>query len=139
MLISVLYNIPSPPPPWPQFFMDNIFKLHGMPDSIISDKDPTFTSNFWQEIFKIQGTQLHLITAYHPQNDGQTEIVNKCLETFLMCFASDRQHQCAQWLPLAEWWYNTSYHTSTHMTSFEEVYGQNPPSVLSYMPCVYKV
>jgi hypothetical protein len=116
-----------------QVFMDNIFKLHGMPHSIFFDRDLTFTNNFWQELFKLQGTQLHLSTTYHPQTDGQTEIVNKCLETYLRCFLYDRQHQWAQWLPLVEWWYNTSYHTTTHMTPFEAVYGKNPPSVLSYM------
>jgi hypothetical protein len=52
-----------------QVFMDNIFKLHAMPHSIVSDRDPTFTSNFWQELFKLQGTQLHLSTAYHPQTE----------------------------------------------------------------------
>jgi hypothetical protein len=57
----------------------------------------------------------------------------------LRCFASERQNQWAQWLPLTEWWYNTSYHTTTRMTPFEVVYGQNPPSVLSYMPSVSKV
>ena len=49
-----------------QIFMDNIFKLHGMPNSIVSDRDPTFTINFGQEFFKLQGTQLHLSTSYHP-------------------------------------------------------------------------
>jgi transposase InsO family protein len=119
--------------------MDQVFKLHGMPHSIVSDRDPTFTSNFWQELFKLQGTQLHLSTVYHPQTDGQTEVVNKCLETYLRCFASEKQNQWAQWLPLAEWWYNTSYHTATRMTPFEAVYGQKPPSVLSYLPGTSKV
>jgi hypothetical protein len=120
-------------------FMDQVFKLHGMPHSIVYDGDPTFTNSFWQELFKIQGTQLHLNTSYHPQNDGQTEVVNKFLETYLRCFASERKNQWAQWLPLAEWWYNTSYHTTTRMTPFEAVYGKNPPSVLSYFPSVSKV
>jgi hypothetical protein len=71
--------------------------------------------------------------------DGQTEVVNKCLETYLRCFASEKQHQWAQWLPLAEWWYNTTYHTTTCMTPFEAVYGQKPPSVLSYLPGTSKV
>jgi hypothetical protein len=53
-----------------QIFMDHVFKLHGMPHSIVSDRDPTFTSNFWQELFKIQGTQFHLSSAYHHQTDG---------------------------------------------------------------------
>jgi hypothetical protein len=49
-----------------QIFLDNIFKIHGMPNSIVSDRDPTFTSNFWKELFKLHGTQFHLNTAYHP-------------------------------------------------------------------------
>jgi hypothetical protein len=122
-----------------QIFMDQVFKLHGMPNSIVSDRDPTFTRNFWQELFKLQGTQLHLNSAYHPQTDGQMEVVNKCLETYLRCFASAKQHQWAQWLPLVEWWYNTTYHTTTRMTPFEAVYGQKPPSVISYLPGTSKV
>jgi hypothetical protein len=51
-----------------KFFMDNIFKLHGMPHSIVSERDLAFTNNFWKELFKLQGTQLHLSTTYHPQD-----------------------------------------------------------------------
>jgi hypothetical protein len=122
-----------------QIFMDNIFKVHGMHHSIVFDRDPTFTINFWQELFKLQGTQLHLSTTYHPQTDGQTEVFNKCLERYLRFFAYERKNWWAQWLPLAEWWYNTSYHTDTRMNPFEGVYGQNLPYVLSYMPSVSKV
>jgi hypothetical protein len=110
-----------------------------MPHSIVSDHDQTFTNNFWQELFKLQGTQFHLSTTYHLHTDGQTEVVNKCLETYLWCFASERKNQWAQLLPLVEWWYNTSYHTTTCMTHFEAIYGQNPPSFLSYFPGVLKV
>jgi hypothetical protein len=122
-----------------QIFMDHIFKHHGMSHSIVSDRNPTFTSNFWQELFRLQGTQLHPNTTYHPQTDGQTKFVNKCLETYLRCFSYERKNQWAQWLPLVEWWYNTSYHTATSMTPFERVYGQKPPSVLPYMLGVSKV
>jgi hypothetical protein len=122
-----------------QLFMDQVLNLRGMSHSIVFDCDPTFTNNFWQELFKLQGTQLHLITSYHPQNDGQTEVFNKCLETYLRCFESEKKNQWDQCLPLVEWWYNTSYNTTTRMTPFEAIYGQNPPSVLSYLLGVSKV
>jgi hypothetical protein len=122
-----------------QIFMDQVFKLHGMPHSIVFYHYPTFTRIFWQELFKIQGTELHLNTSYHTQTDGQTKVVKKCLETYLRCFSLKKKNQWAQWLPLAEWWYNTSYHTTTRMTPFEAVYGQKPPSVLSYLPGASKV
>jgi hypothetical protein len=57
----------------------------------------------------------------------------------LRCFSLEKKNQWAQWLPLAEWWYNTSYHTATHMNPFETVYGQKPPSVLSYLLGASKV
>jgi hypothetical protein len=60
------------------------------------------------------------------------------LEIYLRCFEFDWKHQWAQWLPLAEWWYNTYYHIATHMTSFEVVYGKKKPSVISYIPRVSK-
>jgi len=65
-----------------QVFMDHIFKLYGMPNSIVLDSDHTFTRKFWKELFRLQGTQLNMIIAYHPQTDGQIEVVNKCLETY---------------------------------------------------------
>ena len=78
-------------------------------------------------------------SGYHPQMDGQTEIINKCLETYLHCFSSEQQHQWAKWLPLAEWWYNTSYHIASKMTPYEAVYGQAPPVLLPYTPSSFPV
>jgi hypothetical protein len=79
-----------------QLFMDKVSKLHGIPHSIISYQDPTFTNNFWQELFRLQGTQLHLSTTYHPQTYGQTKVINKCLETYLRYFSLERKKQWDQ-------------------------------------------
>ena len=63
----------------PQVFIDQIFKLHGMPTSIVSDCDPPLTITFWKELFKLQGMQLNMSRIYHPHTDGRIEVVNKCL------------------------------------------------------------
>lgn len=59
-----------------KLFLDNIYKLHGLPSVIILDRDRIFTSKFWQSLFRLAGTSLHMSTTYHPQSDGQTERVN---------------------------------------------------------------
>ena len=112
-------------------FMETVQKLHGSPKIIVSDRDPIFTGHFWTELFSCLGTQLAHSSSYHPQSDGKTEIVNKCLEGYLRCFVSDKQTQWFKWLPLAEWWYNTSFHTATKMTPFMALYGYHPPSITS--------
>uniref|UniRef100_A0A2N9HVX1 Integrase catalytic domain-containing protein n=1 Tax=Fagus sylvatica TaxID=28930 RepID=A0A2N9HVX1_FAGSY len=120
-------------------FMQNVFKLHGVPSSIVSDRDTAFTSTFWQELFTRQGTDLAMSTAYHPQTDGQTEVVNRSLEQYLRAFAADKPSQWANWLPLAEYWFNTNYHTSTKTTPFEALYGYPPPRLLEYIPGTTRV
>jgi hypothetical protein len=112
-------------------FMETVQKLHGSPKIIVSDRDPIFTGHFWTELFSCLGTQLAHSSSYHPQSDGQTEIVNKCLEGYLRFFVSDKQTQWFKWLPLTEWWYNTSFHTATKMTPFMALYGYHPPSITS--------
>jgi transposase InsO family protein len=67
-------------------FLINIFKLHGIPTTIVSNWNPTFTSSFWRELFKLKGISLAFSSTYHPQSDGQTEALNKCLETYLRCY-----------------------------------------------------
>lgn len=122
-----------------QAFLNNIFKLHGFPRSIVSDRDAVFLSDFWRELFSLQGVSLNYSSAYHPQSDGQSEVVNRCLETYLRCMCSDQPHLWSKWLPLAEFWYNTNFHSSIQMTPFEAVYGQVPPQHLPYLPGESKV
>jgi transposase InsO family protein len=99
-----------------QLFLDNIFKLHGLPKVILTDRDPIFTNSVWQSLFKALGVQLHLTSAYHPQTDHQTKRINQCIENYLrcMCFASPNRWHSR--LSLAEWWYNSFYHTSLNIT-----------------------
>jgi hypothetical protein len=93
-------------------FTDNIYKLHGLPECIISDRDKIFTSKLWQEMFRLTDTQLMMSSSYHPQTDGQTERLNQCLETFLRCTVHACPTKWFRWLPLAEFWYNTSFHSA---------------------------
>lgn len=72
------------------------------------------------------GTKLSLSTAYHPESDGQTERLNRCLEHYLRFMVSQRPTRWAQWLPLAEWWYNSSYNSTIKMIPFEALYGVKP-------------
>lgn len=109
-----------------QLFLDNVYRLHGLPTHIVSDRDRVFTSTFWRELFRLAQIQLAMSSAYHPQSDGQTERVNQCLETYLRCFVHSCPRQWLKWIPLAEYWYNTSFHSSLRRTPFEVLYGQPP-------------
>jgi hypothetical protein len=112
-------------------FMETIQKLHGSPKIIVSDKDPIFSGHFWTELFSCLGTQLAHSSSYHPQSDGKTKIVNKCMDGYLCFFVSNKQAQWFKWLPLAEWWYSTSFRTAIKMTPFMALYGYHPPSITS--------
>lgn len=107
-------------------YMNNVFKLHGLPEAIVSDRDKVFTSHVWQELFKLLGTDLKMSSAYHPQTDGQTERVNQCLETYLRCFLHACSTRWSHWLSLAEYWYNTSFHSSLGKSPFMVLYGHEP-------------
>lgn len=105
-----------------QVFLDQIYRLYGLPKSITSDRDPIFVSKLWKELFNLQGVKLQNSTTYHPQMDGQIEVVNRCLEKHLRCMTRERPWEWMKWLSLAEWWYNTNYHSFIKATPYEIVY-----------------
>ncbi|WVZ87490.1 hypothetical protein U9M48_034121 [Paspalum notatum var. saurae] len=117
-----------------QAFFNDIVRLHGVPQSMVSDRDTVFTSTFWQELMRLMGTNLQMTTAFHPQSDGQSESANRVILMYLRCLAGDRPREWLRWLPWAEFLFNTAYQTSLRDTPFRVVYGRDPPSIRSYEP-----
>ena len=99
-------------------FIDHVFKHHGMPDRLVSDRDPRFTGHFWQEVFRRLGTRLKMSTAAHPQSDGQTERANRVIEDMLRSFCAQFPQEWSSLLPLVEFAMNNSVHASTGYTPF---------------------
>ena len=97
-----------------------------MPQVLISDRDKVFISSFWQNLFTLADTTLNLSSSYHPQTDGQTERLNQCLETYLRCLVNAKPEQWARWIPQAEYWYNSTYHSALGRSPFEVLYGRKP-------------
>ncbi|GKE68257.1 peroxidase 64, partial [Tanacetum coccineum] len=124
---GLLQPLPIPTQIWKDISMDFIV---GLPPS---NRDVIFLSNFWQELFRLSQTKLQLSTSYHPQTDGQTKVLNRCLEAYLRCFAADQPTKWSSYLPWAEFSYNTGYHTSTGTTPFSVVYGREPPPLFPYV------
>ncbi|MCO5615111.1 hypothetical protein L7F22_069400 [Adiantum nelumboides] len=107
-------------------FVQHIFRIHGLPRSIISDRDSKFTGHFWTSLFKSLGTNLLFSSAYHPQTDGQTERVNQILEEMLRHYIQNRLASWEEYLPLVEFAYNNAPHSVTGMTPFQAAYGHTP-------------
>jgi len=109
-----------------KLFWDHVWKLHGLPESIISDWGAQFAAGMMKELNNLLGIQIKLSTAYHPQTDGQTERINQELEQYLRVFIDHRQEQWPDWLETAEFTYNNKIHTATKISPFKANYGQDP-------------
>lgn len=109
-----------------QMFFSNIVKMWGVPLSMISDRDPRFTSKFWVELFKLVGTRLLMSTSYHPQTDGQTERVNSLLEDYLRHYVNGDQQNWPTLLEIAQFSYNLQRSGSSKHSPFELATGQQP-------------
>ncbi|KAD5961708.1 hypothetical protein E3N88_13181 [Mikania micrantha] len=107
-----------------KLYVNEIVSRHGVPISIISDRDSRFMSRFWQTLQKALGTQINMSTAYHPQTDGQTERTNQTLEDMLRSCVIDFGGSWDIHLPVVEFSYNNSYHTSIQCAPFEALYGR---------------
>jgi len=109
-----------------KLFLANVWKLHGLPSDIVSDRDPVFTSKFWAELMERLDVRLRKSTAFRPQTDGQTEWVNQTLEQYLRQYCNYEQDNWCDLLPLAEYTYNNSATTATQMSPFFANYGFHP-------------
>ncbi|GKC58462.1 putative reverse transcriptase domain-containing protein [Tanacetum coccineum] len=107
-----------------RMYLKEVVTRHGIPVSIICDRDPRFASNFWRSLQKALGTSLDMSTAYHPQTDGQSERTIQTLEDMLRACVIDFGNGWVKHLPLVEFSYNNSYHASIKAAPFEALYGR---------------
>jgi len=107
-----------------EFFMKEIFRIHGIPKMVISNRDAKFTGNFWKALFKGLDTQLNFSTVFHPQTDGQTEWVNRILEDMLRMYVMNQPKKWEEYLHLVEFAYNNHFQASAKFSPFEILYGR---------------
>jgi hypothetical protein len=109
-----------------ELFLRNVWKLHGLPTDVVSDRGPQFVAEFTKELYRLLGIKMSPSTAYHPQSDGQTERLNQELEQYLRLFTNERQDDWDELLPLAEFAYNNHVHSATQQTPFMLDTGRHP-------------
>jgi len=109
-----------------RIYQDDIWKIHGIPKKIISDRGPQFASTFIGELCKALGIKRAISIAYHPQTDGQTERINQEVEVFLRHYINYRQDDWTKWLATAKFQYNDKEHTATEHSPFYVNYRRHP-------------
>jgi len=114
-------------PAFAHIFIDDIDRLHGVPQEVVSDRDVRFTADYWREVARILQTKLLMSTAFHPETDDLSENSNKTVVRYLRGFATHDQANWDNYLPLAEYAYNYSVHRSTKLMPFELDLGYEPP------------
>ena len=115
-------------------FFNEIVHLHGVPRSIVSDRDVRFTSTFWKALWHLMGTKLLFSTAFHPQTDGQTEVTNRSLGNLLHCLVQENAASWDDLLPRMEFAYNASNHHATGYSPFQVNTGRNPTLPVDLVP-----
>jgi hypothetical protein len=113
-------------------FLSEVIHLHEIPKKIISDRDSRFTSRFWTNLKSALGTHLNLSTTYHPETDGQAKRVNQVMEDMLRMYVMDNKTHWQKYLPLVEFSYNNSFHSSIGMPPYEALYGRPCRTLLSW-------
>jgi transposase InsO family protein len=119
--------------------MREIVRLHGMPRTIVSDRDTNFTSNLWKGLFKGFGTKLNFSTTYHPQSNGKTERVNRVIEDMMRIYVMDKPFKWEDYLHLVEFSYNNGYRSSLKIIPFEALYGRKCNTPVSWDNPTYRV
>jgi len=104
-------------------YLENVWKYHGFPEDVVSDRDTTFTGSFFTDLYDYLGIKRSMSTAYHPQTDGQTERINQVIESYLRSYCNYEQNDWASMLAMAEYAYNNSKHSTTKISPFYANYG----------------
>ena len=121
-------------PEFARILLDHVIRLHGIPDSIVSDRGSIFTSQFWTALSKSMNLTRRLSTAFHPQTDGQTERMNQTVEQYLRIYCNYHQDDWSELLSLAEFSYNNAQHASIGCSPFYANYGYNPRFTVDLRP-----
>ena len=117
-----------------RLFFNEIVRLHGVPRSIVSDRDVRFTSTFWKALWHLMGTTLQFSIAFHPQTDGQTEVTNRSLGNLLRCLIQENAATWDELLSRAEFAYNSFSHRATGYSPFQINIGRNPNLPIDLVP-----